>query len=51
VAALQVAIVHVGFLSVAFGTVPLTLEQWLFCSAMTSVMLWHSELRKLGLRV
>jgi P-type Ca2+ transporter type 2C len=51
VAALQVAVVHVGFLNVAFGTVTLTLEQWLVCSAIASVMLWYSEPRKLVLRV
>ena len=49
-AALQVAVVHVGFLNVAFGTVPLTLEQWLICFGMASVVLVYSELRKLVLR-
>lgn len=49
-AALQVAVVNIGFLNVAFGTVPLTLEQWLTCAAMASVVLWYSELRKLVLR-
>ena len=44
---LQVAVVHLGFLNVAFGTVPLTLDQWLVCVAMASVVLWFSELRKL----
>jgi calcium-translocating P-type ATPase len=44
---LQVAVVNVGFLNVAFGTVPLTLEQWLVCAALGSVVLWFSELRKL----
>lgn len=44
---LQVAVVHVGLLNVAFGTVPLTPEQWLVCAAMGSVVLWTSELRKL----
>jgi P-type Ca2+ transporter type 2C len=50
-AALQVAVVNIGFLNVAFGTVPLTLEQWLVCTAMASVVLWYSELRKLALRM
>jgi magnesium-transporting ATPase (P-type) len=44
---LQVAVVHVGFLNVAFGTVPLGLDQWLVCVAMASAVLWFSELRKL----
>ena len=40
-----------GFLNVAFGTVPLELEQWLACVAIASVVLWASELRKLAGRV
>ncbi|MBK9607662.1 MAG: cation-translocating P-type ATPase [Betaproteobacteria bacterium] len=44
---LQVAVVHVGFLNVAFGTVPLDAGQWLLCAAMASVVLWYGELRKL----
>ena len=44
---LQVAVVHVGFLNVAFGTVPLDAGQWLSCVAMASVVLWFGELRKL----
>ncbi len=50
-AALQVAVINVGFLNVAFGTVPLSVDQWLTCIAMASVVLWYSELRKLLLRV
>jgi Ca2+-transporting ATPase len=46
-ALLQVAVVHVGFLNLAFGTAPLELDQWLLCVAMASVVLWFSELRKL----
>ncbi len=49
-AVLQVAVVHVGFLNVAFGTVPLSLEQWAVCVAMGSTALWFAELRKLALR-
>jgi P-type Ca2+ transporter type 2C len=45
--ALQVAVVHVGVLNLAFGTVPLALDQWLVCIAMASAVLWFSELRKL----
>ncbi|MDB5929399.1 MAG: ATPase, P-type (transporting), superfamily, subfamily [Polaromonas sp.] len=47
---LQVAVVHLGFLNIAFGTVPLTPAQWLTCAAMASGVLWFSELRKLVLR-
>ena len=47
---LQVAVVHLAFLNVAFGTVPLSLEQWALCTAMASVVLWTSELRKLAVR-
>ena len=44
---LQVAVVHLPILNLAFGTVPLTLTQWLVCAAMGSSVLWFSELRKL----
>ena len=44
---LQIAVVNLGFLNYAFGTVPLTFEQWLLCAAMASTVLWHAELRKL----
>ncbi len=44
---LQVAVVNLEFLNVAFGTVPLTFDQWLVCTAMGSIVLWFSELRKL----
>jgi Ca2+-transporting ATPase len=43
---LQVAVVNVGFLNVAFGTAPLELGQWLVCATMASVVLWFSEVRK-----
>lgn len=43
---LQVAVVNLGFLNIAFGTVPLELGQWLGCAGMASVVLWFSELRK-----
>jgi Ca2+-transporting ATPase len=48
---LQVAVVHLDFLNLAFGTVALTFDQWLLCIAMASVVLWFSELHKLGRRV
>ena len=50
-ALLQVAVLNLEFLNVAFGTVPLTLNQWLTCIAMASVVLWYSELRKLAIRL
>ena len=45
---LQVAVVHLPWLNIAFGTTALSLEQWLLCTAMASVVLWTSELRKLA---
>ena len=48
---LQVAVVHVPFLNTAFGTAPLSLDQWLVCAAMASGVLIYSELRKLVNRV
>ena len=45
-ALLQVAVVHVGVLNAAFGTVPLDAGQWLACVALASAVLWHGELRK-----
>ena len=47
-ALLQVAVVHLPILNLAFGTAPLTVDQWLLCAAMASVVLWYSELRKLA---
>jgi magnesium-transporting ATPase (P-type) len=46
-ALLQVAVVNLAFLNLAFDTVPLAFDQWLLCTAMASVVLWYSELRKL----
>ena len=48
---LQVAVVHLGLLNIAFGTVALSLDQWAVCLAMGSVVLWFGELRKAVLRV
>ena len=48
---LQIAVVNLPFLNVAFGTTPLTLNQWLVCSLMASCVLWYSELRKLLVRI
>jgi magnesium-transporting ATPase (P-type) len=46
-ALLQVAVVHLPFLNLAFGTVPLSAGQWGGCAAMASGVLWFSEGRKL----
>ena len=43
---LQVAVVHLGFLNLAFSTVPLAPEQWALCIAMASLVLWYDEIRK-----
>ena len=44
---LQVAVVNVPVLNIAFGTAPLALNQWLVCAAMASLVLVYSELQKL----
>jgi magnesium-transporting ATPase (P-type) len=44
---LQVAVVHLPFLNVAFGTVPLAPLQWLVCVAMASLVLWPGGARRL----
>ena len=46
----QVAVVHLHFLNLAFGTVPLAFDQWRLCAAMASVVWWFSEWRKLASR-
>ena len=48
---LQVAVVHLPILNIAFGTAPLALDQWLVCAAMASGVLIHSELRKVVNRI
>ena len=49
-ALLQVAVVHVPLLNNAFSTVPLSLQQWAFCLAMSAVVPLVIELRKWELR-
>ncbi len=44
---LQVAVVHLPLLNLAFGTVPLSAGQWGICTVMASGVLWFSEGRKL----
>lgn len=48
---LQVAVVHFLPLNLAFGTAPLSLQQWAVCVGMVSSVLWVGELRKAGMRV
>ena len=43
---LQVGVVHLDILNLAFGTVPLDPGQWLVCAAMGSAVLWVSEVDK-----
>ena len=50
-AGLQVAVVTVPFLQVAFGTASLDATQWAVCVAMASRVLWLEELDKLFRRV
>jgi len=47
---LQVAVVELPFLQVAFGTARLDVAHWLICVAMASGVLWAEELRKVVLR-
>ena len=44
---MQVAVVQVPFLNIAFGTAPLALNLWLLCAAMASAVLIYSAMRKL----
>jgi Ca2+-transporting ATPase len=47
---LQIAVVNLGPLNVAFGTVPLPLDQWMVCVGMGSSVLWFGETRKWAIR-
>ena len=49
-ALLQVAVVQLPLFNTAFTTTPLSAGQWLVCVAVSSGVLWVSELRKLILR-
>jgi magnesium-transporting ATPase (P-type) len=42
-AALQVAVVELPFMNDAFHTTPLSLEDWLVCVGLASVVLWAAE--------
>jgi len=45
--ALQIAVVQVPFLNGAFETAPLTLNDWLVCAVLASIVLWADEAKKL----
>ncbi len=47
---LQIAVVSLPPLQVAFGTANLDWGHWLTCAAMASVVVWVEELRKFGIR-
>lgn len=47
---LQIAVVELRWLNVAFSTAPLSLNHWLMCTLLASSLLWVTELRKLALR-
>jgi P-type Ca2+ transporter type 2C len=47
---LQAAVVQLPLLNTAFGTTPLSIDQWALCLALASGVLWFSELRKIWLR-
>jgi Ca2+-transporting ATPase len=44
---LQVLVIYLPFLSTAFGTVPLSITDWLFCLVVASIAFWGRELTKL----
>jgi potassium/sodium efflux P-type ATPase len=44
---MQVAVVHLSLLNDAFETTPLSIGDWLLCTALASVVLWADEARKL----
>ncbi|MDO6822160.1 cation-translocating P-type ATPase [Marinobacter sp. 1_MG-2023] len=48
---LQMAVVYLPFLQKPFSTVSLSLEDWLFCAAVASSVLWLRELSKMVIRL
>jgi Ca2+-transporting ATPase len=44
---LQIVVIYVPFLQAAFGTVPLSLTDWLVCILVSSIVLWPIEIMKL----
>lgn len=49
-AVLQILVVYVPFLQQAFDTAPLSLDDWLVCTAVGSTVLWLRELIKMAQR-
>lgn len=47
---LQIAVVELPFLNVAFGSSPLGIGQWIVCATLGSAVLWVGEARKLVTR-
>src|SRR4029453_9012683 len=47
---LQVLVVYVPFMQNAFGTMPLSAGDWLFCVAVSSSVLWLREATKVVAR-
>ena len=45
--ALQWAVVNVAILQRAFGTVPLSVNDWIYCVVIASAVLWFREISKL----
>ena len=43
---LQILVIYVPFLQAAFGTAPLSLQDWLVCLAVSTLVLWPIELLK-----
>jgi Ca2+-transporting ATPase len=48
---LQILVVYAPFLQRAFGTVPLSGQDWIFCIAIASSVLWLREISKLATRI
>jgi Ca2+-transporting ATPase len=48
---LQILVVQLPLLNAAFGTVPLSIRDWLVCVGMASLVLWADELEKLVMRM
>jgi Ca2+-transporting ATPase len=44
---LQIAVIYLPFLQQAFGTMPLSPQDWLICIVVASSVLWLRELVKL----
>jgi Ca2+-transporting ATPase len=48
---LQVVVIYTAFLQRAFGTVSLSVQDWVFCAAIASSVLWLREISKSLARV